>query len=241
MRFKFKDQLFEFTCLPFGLSSAPYIFTKLLKVPIKVLRSRGFKNIIYLDDYMSVEHTFDRCHENVKQAKELFISLGFIINYKKSRLIPSQQGTFLGMSIDTVEYCISLPAEKRDNLIELVDSFLHMKRCTIRNFAHLIGKLVAACPAVEYAWLYIKTLEKEKIFQLVINNYNFDKRMYLPEVVLNDLRWWKKKLPNSVHYIKDDNYNKTIYIQTHPRLAGARRMEPEKYMEFGRRKRGNFI
>lgn len=30
-RFIYKDVLYEFTCVPFGLASAPYTFTKLLK------------------------------------------------------------------------------------------------------------------------------------------------------------------------------------------------------------------
>ncbi|XP_066600758.1 uncharacterized protein [Prorops nasuta] len=221
VRFRFRDSLFEFTCLPFGLSSAPYIFTKLLKVPIRVLRGRGFKNVIYLDDCMSIEHTFDRCSENVKHTKELFESLGFIINYRKSRLIPSQQGIFLGMSIDTVKYCISLPTEKRKQLTELVEKFLHIKSCTIRNFAHLIGKLVAACPAVEYAWMYTKNLEKEKIFQLIMNDYKFDRRMSIPELVIKDLRWWKQNLPVRIHYIKDGYYDRTIYTDASSTGWGA--------------------
>lgn len=31
LRFKFGNTLFEFTCLPFGLNTAPYVFTKILK------------------------------------------------------------------------------------------------------------------------------------------------------------------------------------------------------------------
>lgn len=31
LRFIFKDQLYEFNCLPFDLSTAPYIFTKIMK------------------------------------------------------------------------------------------------------------------------------------------------------------------------------------------------------------------
>lgn len=31
LRFIFKDIIYEFTCLPFGLSTSPFIFTKLMK------------------------------------------------------------------------------------------------------------------------------------------------------------------------------------------------------------------
>lgn len=31
LRFRFNNEMFEFICLPFGLSTAPYVFTKIMK------------------------------------------------------------------------------------------------------------------------------------------------------------------------------------------------------------------
>lgn len=42
LRFQFKDCLFQFTCLPFGLSTAPFVFCKLFKPVMHFLRSQGF-------------------------------------------------------------------------------------------------------------------------------------------------------------------------------------------------------
>lgn len=41
---------FHFAVLPFGLSSAPYLFTKLFKPLVKMWRSRGTTIMVYLDD-----------------------------------------------------------------------------------------------------------------------------------------------------------------------------------------------
>jgi Reverse transcriptase (RNA-dependent DNA polymerase) len=41
LRFKFKNILYQYTCLPFGLASAPRIFTKLLKPVVAHLREQG--------------------------------------------------------------------------------------------------------------------------------------------------------------------------------------------------------
>ena len=38
------------TCLPFGLSSAPRVFTKVMKPVIGMVRSQGIRSVIYLDD-----------------------------------------------------------------------------------------------------------------------------------------------------------------------------------------------
>ena len=51
LRFLCKDNMWEFVCLPFGLASAPRVFTKLLKPVVAVLRQMGLRIIIYLDRY----------------------------------------------------------------------------------------------------------------------------------------------------------------------------------------------
>nr|CAH7720362.1 unnamed protein product [Callosobruchus chinensis] len=47
----FKDKRYQFNCLPFGLNIAPYIFTKLLKPLVTLLRKlKNMLFIICLDD-----------------------------------------------------------------------------------------------------------------------------------------------------------------------------------------------
>jgi len=48
--FQWRDVFYVFKVLPFGLSSACYLFTKLLWPLIRLWRGRGLKAIIYLDD-----------------------------------------------------------------------------------------------------------------------------------------------------------------------------------------------
>ncbi|KAI8518767.1 hypothetical protein Bbelb_020240 [Branchiostoma belcheri] len=50
LRFIWKDSLYEFAVLPFGLSSAPRVFTKILKPIAAQLRALGVRLVIYLDD-----------------------------------------------------------------------------------------------------------------------------------------------------------------------------------------------
>ena len=52
-----EPSFFMFTVLPFGLSSAPYIFTKLLRPLVKHWRSQGIHTVVYLDDGFDVEPT----------------------------------------------------------------------------------------------------------------------------------------------------------------------------------------
>ena len=53
IRFKWKGQKYQFICLCFGLAPAPGVFTKLLKIPISVLRKLNVRlMIIFLDDIL---------------------------------------------------------------------------------------------------------------------------------------------------------------------------------------------
>ncbi|KAM9308274.1 uncharacterized protein PAF06_012458 [Gastrophryne carolinensis] len=52
----------EFTCLPFGLSSAPWCFTKLMKPVVALLRSRGVCLIIYLDNILIMASSLIHLH-----------------------------------------------------------------------------------------------------------------------------------------------------------------------------------
>ena len=80
--------------MPNGLSSAPRIFTKLMKPVYSVLRCQGFENVGYIDDTYLKGSTFQDCEKNVSVTVNLLCSLGFTLNREKSVLIPSQSITF---------------------------------------------------------------------------------------------------------------------------------------------------
>jgi len=42
LKFRFEKKLYQFNCLPFGLCTSPYIFTKIMKPVINYLRRAGF-------------------------------------------------------------------------------------------------------------------------------------------------------------------------------------------------------
>lgn len=124
LRFVFKGQLYEFRCLPNGLSIAPYIFTKVLKPVVSSLRERGFILVIYLDDLLCIGEIYESCSRNVAESvSRLLESLEFMINYEKSILKPTQVCPFLGVSINTIDMVLELPDEKRNSGRTLVQVF----------------------------------------------------------------------------------------------------------------------
>ncbi|KAJ8963910.1 hypothetical protein NQ317_008294 [Molorchus minor] len=140
LRFRFENNMYEFNCVPFGLSSAPFLYTKIMKPVVSSLREKGFLSVSYLDDLLLIGDSYDKCRDNIKNTVNLLESLGFVINWKKSRLIPRTSCKFLVKHIKCYNDCQA------------------KKRCNIREFARVVGVIVSNCPAVKYGWLYTKNL-----------------------------------------------------------------------------------
>ena len=52
LRFIWEKKMHQFTCLSFGLSSAPRVFTKVLRPIVGFFCSKGIRCVIYLDDLL---------------------------------------------------------------------------------------------------------------------------------------------------------------------------------------------
>lgn len=196
LRFKFKNQLFEFNCLPFGINIAPYIFTKLMKEVARHLRILGCKVLIYLDDILIIGESHDQCYESIHTTVNLLTSLGMVINYEKSVLKPARKIQFLGYIFDSHELTIGLPADKIKSLLKLLNKTRNKKVIRIRAFASLVGKLVSISPAINYGWFHTKPFEIVKITNLRRNNMNYNKKMIIPEELKKEFGWWLKNITN---------------------------------------------
>ena len=57
LRFSFQGRAYQFNCLPFGLTSAPWVFTKTLKPVVSLLRELGVRIVVYIDDMLILAET----------------------------------------------------------------------------------------------------------------------------------------------------------------------------------------
>ncbi|RCN42637.1 hypothetical protein ANCCAN_11388 [Ancylostoma caninum] len=51
LSFVWDGEVFEFTCMPFGLATATYLYTKIMRLLAERLRGQGVRLIHYLDDW----------------------------------------------------------------------------------------------------------------------------------------------------------------------------------------------
>ena len=196
LRFEWKSKLFEFTCLPFGLSSAPRVFTKVMKPVVAGLRGKGIRLVIYLDDIAIISSSYDKSLQDVKAVVELLESLGFIVNREKSSLISSQEIVYLGFVIDSVRMTVSLPQNKLNRLMTQSSLLREKTCCTIRDLAHVIGLIVSSFPAIRPAKLYYRELEALKQKALFENGDNYGAVVSLSDAIKDELEWFVSKCAN---------------------------------------------
>jgi hypothetical protein len=112
LRFQYIGQILQYKGLPFGLASCPRLFTKIMKPFIALLRRIGVRLVIYLDDILLLNQSQEGLSRDRDTLLWLLHHLGWLINLKKYVLTPTQQLKFLGLTVNSVEMEITLPATK---------------------------------------------------------------------------------------------------------------------------------
>ena len=128
LRFIWDDQLYQFTCLPQGLSSSPRLYTKIMKVAISYLRERNIIISNYIDDLIIMARDFDTCKEHFHVSTKLLQTLGFVINWEKSSTIPSQTISHLGLVINSRNMTVRVDKDKCCKIKSACQSIKHTKK-----------------------------------------------------------------------------------------------------------------
>ncbi len=92
---------YSFLVLPFGLSTAPYVFTKCLRPLVKHWRSQGLFVVVYLDDGWGRASTEKEANAIASRVKSDLISAGLVPNIEKSKWLATQSSVWLGLVLDS--------------------------------------------------------------------------------------------------------------------------------------------
>jgi hypothetical protein len=97
---EWKGRFFVFRTLLFGLSLAPYAFTKVMRCVVVELRQKGVRCQVYMDDLILLASFQEEWLKARKLTLDLLLELGLNVNWEKSDLVPAQRKEWLGMEID---------------------------------------------------------------------------------------------------------------------------------------------
>ena len=172
--------------LPFGLRSAPLLFTALGDAIEWVASRRGAKWVRhYIDDFIVVgKEGTNECVEALRIFKETCQVLGMPLDDGKEEG-PSEVITFLGIVIDSIKMEIRLPQQKLEELRSTLRKWRGMRSCRRRDLESIVGSLNHACKVVRPGRAF-----KRRLLDLMTTVKRGDRRVRLNQEARADLEWW---------------------------------------------------
>ena len=202
---------YVFVVLPFGLCTAPYLFTKLMRPLVKLWWGKGLKAIVYLDDGIVSVKGEQQAVEASAQVKLDLENAGFVINTEKSSWAPTQAIEWLGFRIDLVKGMFSVPAEKLEALRLTVNQAKATTEIPARQLASIIGKVISMSLGLGP----ITRLMTRSLYADLNKRTGWCQRLHLSEEALQELEFWANQLesfngqsiwprPSAVRFVYSD-------------------------------------
>ena len=124
LRFLFRDTVYQFQALCFGLSTAPQVFTWVMAPVSAILHSLGIRMRRYLDTWLVQSSSQESLLVVLLTVLRLCHDLGIVIHPRNSNLIPSQVVQYRWVVIDSTSFRASPSVERISRLRSTAAVFL---------------------------------------------------------------------------------------------------------------------
>ena len=212
LKFEWDNKLYQFCGLPQGIGCSPRIFTKLMRVPLSFLRKKGINVMAYLDDFIIISDSYESCLRDTQECINLLQKLGYVINFEKSSLTPSQSIEHLGLVIDSTNMTVRITDSKCESITSLCKQLREKQFPTIQEVARVLGTMISYLPGVEMGQLHYRHLENCQKMALFTTQFDYSKTMQLDNLALQDIFWWENNISKQLtNLIKP---KPTVFIET---------------------------
>lgn len=187
--FEVNGKRYCFLVLPFGLGTAPWAFTEVVK-QLKIWSSAHLLVLFqYLDDWLQLHRSRTRAAHWAQELVKLCAKLGLLVNFAKSELIPVRKIVFLGERLDfTVGK--AFPTEDRKVAVtKVIDRALTQGGLPFPEAESLLGLLSATYATFPLGRLHLRTLQRQVIIQIRRGRIS-RAWIALTPMMRTDLQWW---------------------------------------------------
>ena len=183
---------FHFAVLPFGLSSAPYLFTKLLRPVITSWRCKGIPMVTFLDDGLGGGASKMKAKINSLTVHADLLKFGFVINEEKSIWEPVQIITWLGTVLDTNQGFISVTEQRISKLKVNIDSVLKGDSMivNVRSLGTVVGQIISLTPCVGG----VTRIMTRSLYALVKTKVSWNSTVVLTKEACSELVFWSQNV-----------------------------------------------
>ena len=190
--FQVGNRRFRWLVLPFGLNTAPRVFTDVMKALKRWGRRFGILLFQYLDDWLQLHLNPQELARQTAHLINQCVRLGLIVNHTKSEVVPMQKIVFLGDLLDFESGVIYPTAARFEAINDRIFQITKHESAPFRLIQSLVGLLTATEKIVPYGRLHFREL------QTLCNrciSLNTPKKapVLVSAAVLHDLDWWSDK------------------------------------------------
>lgn len=159
LRFAMEDQTYAFVALPFGIASAPQVFTRVFGAIGAFLHRHNVNIVMYIDDWLIYHRDPAWLLVTVQELLPFLSSLGVLLNLAKSDLTPRQRFTYIGVEFWTDRSLVLPPEDRVTKLHSLLTGLLSRDQCLVREFLSLIGLCNSMMAYVPLGRLHLRPLQ----------------------------------------------------------------------------------
>ena len=184
------QRYYVFCVLPFGLSTACFVFTKLLRPLVKHWRSQGFKIVVYLDDGICATQGKANAERDSLSIQKDLCEAGFVTNLAKCKWTPSQQCTWLGFNIDLLLGKVSVPPEKISALQAQLALASTEDKLPPKYLASITGKIISMSVALGP----VARLMTRGLYALINARQSWCEVMEISDNAKSELQFWLSEI-----------------------------------------------
>lgn len=213
------QRYFKFNVLPFGLSTAPYIFTKLMRPLVKLWRIRGFYSLVYLDDGLDFEETIEKAEYAAHHIRGDLFAAGFVVAEEKSIWDPTQIMEWLGIKWNSINGTISIADKRITKAASLLSNAIQFPTKSARELAKLVGSIISMGPVLGK----LTRIMTRHCQMTVATAPDWDSRHPLDDYCLSEIKFWSENLHlvNSKYCFNPIMHNQIVYSDASEYACGA--------------------
>ena len=182
------EHYYVFTVLPFGLATACYIFTKIMRQLVKYWRSKGLRAVVYLDDGIVAVQGLEAAKRSSHMVKDTLVNAGFVTHVEKSQWEPSQIMSWLGFDLDLKKGIISVPTHKINALKDVIAGLQGQQSVSAKQIACVIGKIISMSIALGS----VSRLMTRDLYALLNSRHSWFEKLTINPAAKQELTFWYK-------------------------------------------------
>ena len=191
LRFCWKGKVLQFRTLPFGLSLAPYVFSRIVAAFVQFIRTQGIRFHAYLDDWLCLASLRSQSQHQTLFVLQQARQLGFKVNDAKSDLVPSQDFSFLGMEFSTTQMIVKPSAARTTKLWNLLSDLENAQSSSARTILSLLGIMESLAPLIQVGRIPKRPLQRQLKKQWSMSKHSLDFQIQLQPWIKQLAQIWK--------------------------------------------------